>query len=191
MEKTQTKKFKQKGTKFLIVYELPYDITQDVLNNYEQLFMDCYRNCGIKLLNEKEAGSHGKHSDRTKKKISNGLKKRQEKIREEHRKELEEKEKLRTPESDRKGVEELIIQMKNQMELGNMYRIKQELEKTFKKEYPNEIQKLLFIEAIEDRFYDFEFIISNISFLVRSSRHFCTIIKFEKLNKSQTIKEFI
>src|SRR6185369_2061533 len=40
-----------------IVHELPVDVSQETLNTYEQFYMDAYRNCGIELLNLKEAGS--------------------------------------------------------------------------------------------------------------------------------------
>jgi group I intron endonuclease len=51
---------------FEIIHELPNDVTQDVLDNYEALYMACYRFCGIELLNIREAGSNGKLSDETK-----------------------------------------------------------------------------------------------------------------------------
>jgi group I intron endonuclease len=47
---------------FTIVHELPEDISQGVLDTYEQLYIDQYRDCGIQLMNIREAGSHGKHS---------------------------------------------------------------------------------------------------------------------------------
>lgn len=47
---------------FTIVHELPEDISQSVLDTYEQLYIDQYRDCGIQLMNIREAGSHGKHS---------------------------------------------------------------------------------------------------------------------------------
>jgi group I intron endonuclease len=47
---------------FTIIYELPEDISQGVLDTYEQLYIDQYRDCGIQLMNIREAGSHGKHS---------------------------------------------------------------------------------------------------------------------------------
>lgn len=56
--------------KFEIVHELPKDITQEVLNNYEEIYLNQYKDLGFKLLNSKEAGSNGKHSQETKYKIS-------------------------------------------------------------------------------------------------------------------------
>lgn len=47
---------------FVVVHELPKDVDQNVLNEYEQLYMDLYRSCGIELLNIREGGSRGKHS---------------------------------------------------------------------------------------------------------------------------------
>jgi len=47
---------------FMIVCKLPQDIKQCVLDIYEQLYMDQYRECNIELMNIREAGSHGKHS---------------------------------------------------------------------------------------------------------------------------------
>lgn len=45
-----------------IAHELPKDVSQQVLDVYEQLYMDTYRDAGILLLNVREAGSRGKHS---------------------------------------------------------------------------------------------------------------------------------
>jgi len=36
---------------FSIVHELPKDVTKEVLTNYEQIYMDQYRDCGLVLLN--------------------------------------------------------------------------------------------------------------------------------------------
>jgi group I intron endonuclease len=55
---------------FSIIYSLPIDISQDVLNEYEQLFMNRYRELGFDLMNLREAGSRGLFSEETKKKIS-------------------------------------------------------------------------------------------------------------------------
>jgi group I intron endonuclease len=54
---------------FTIIYELPEDISQGVLDTYEQLYIDQYRDCGIQLMNIREAGSHGKHSQESIKKL--------------------------------------------------------------------------------------------------------------------------
>jgi len=47
---------------FMILHELPEDITQTILDNYEQFYMDQFRDCNIELINIREAGSRGKHS---------------------------------------------------------------------------------------------------------------------------------
>lgn len=53
---------------FSILYEFPNDIDQNTINNYEQIYIDAYRDCNIELLNLKEGGNgYGKHSEETKK----------------------------------------------------------------------------------------------------------------------------
>lgn len=47
--------------KYKVVHELPKDVTQDILDLYEQFYMDSYRGCGIELLNIREGGSKGKN----------------------------------------------------------------------------------------------------------------------------------
>lgn len=47
---------------FTIIHELPEDVEQDIIDVYEQLYIDQYRDCNINLMNIREAGSHGKHS---------------------------------------------------------------------------------------------------------------------------------
>lgn len=74
--KQQTKlnsSFRKYGIKshmFEIIHELPSDVTQPVLDIYEQLYIDLYRSCNVDMMNLREAGSRGKHSDETKKKLS-------------------------------------------------------------------------------------------------------------------------
>lgn len=53
-----------------LIHELPADISQDVLDRYEQLYMDLYKDCGVVLLNLKMAGRGGKHGEKTKIKMS-------------------------------------------------------------------------------------------------------------------------
>lgn len=55
---------------FEIIHELPSDVTQDVLNKYECLYMDLYKSCGALLLNVKEGGSNGRNSDESIKKAN-------------------------------------------------------------------------------------------------------------------------
>jgi group I intron endonuclease len=64
-------KYGVKNHVFEVIHELPKDITQDVLDKYEQLYIDFYKDCGIKILNVREAGSRGKHAETTKKKLRN------------------------------------------------------------------------------------------------------------------------
>lgn len=59
--------------KFEIVHELPKDTHKDILNNYEKLYMGLYIGCGVELLNLKEGGLNGRHSDETKEKIRSKL----------------------------------------------------------------------------------------------------------------------
>ncbi len=54
---------------FNIIHELPNDISQEIMNIYEGLYMQQYKECGIELLNIREAGSNGKHSSETKIKL--------------------------------------------------------------------------------------------------------------------------
>lgn len=55
---------------FEIIHELPIDVNQEILNNYEILYWQLYKDCNSELLNIREPGSNGKLSDETKKKIS-------------------------------------------------------------------------------------------------------------------------
>jgi group I intron endonuclease len=57
-----------------IIYELPDDIEQDVLDRYEQLYITAFKECGITLLNLREGGRGGKHGQSTKDKIRQSLK---------------------------------------------------------------------------------------------------------------------
>ena len=56
--------------KFEIIHELPNDITQNILDNYEFLYLESYRDCGVEVMNIKESGSHGKHSQKSKDLVS-------------------------------------------------------------------------------------------------------------------------
>lgn len=58
-----------KNHKFEIVYELPKDVEQETLDEYEIFYIQQHKDCGFKMLNIKEGGSHGKHSEETKRKI--------------------------------------------------------------------------------------------------------------------------
>ncbi len=52
-----------------IIHELPVDVSQDVLNVYEQYYLDTYREAGFKMMNIREAGSKGKLHQTSKDKI--------------------------------------------------------------------------------------------------------------------------
>lgn len=53
-----------------VLHELPNDVTQDVLDTYEQFYIDRFRECNIVLLNIREGGSRGKHSIESRAKLS-------------------------------------------------------------------------------------------------------------------------
>lgn len=59
---------------FLVVHELPSDVGQRELDAHEQLYIDLYRDARVSILNIKGAGSVGKHSEETKKILSQKLK---------------------------------------------------------------------------------------------------------------------
>ncbi len=63
------KKYTWSNHVFSIIHELPKDITQEVIDRYEVLYWEQYKSLGIKMLNIKEPGSGGKHSEETKKKM--------------------------------------------------------------------------------------------------------------------------
>lgn len=48
-----------------IVHELPTDVDQGMLNQYECFYIDLYRQAGVKMLNIKEGGYGGRHSEET------------------------------------------------------------------------------------------------------------------------------
>lgn len=52
-----------------VIHELPSDVSQEVMDNYERLYMELYTSCGIELLNIREGGSTGKLDKETIKKI--------------------------------------------------------------------------------------------------------------------------
>lgn len=54
---------------FEVIHELPTDVEQSVLDNYEILYMQQNVDCGIELLNMRGGGSRGKHSEETKVKM--------------------------------------------------------------------------------------------------------------------------
>jgi group I intron endonuclease len=62
-------KYGWKQHKFDIIHELPEDVTQEVLNQYEILYWQQYKDYGFDMLNIREPGSKGKLSDETKQKL--------------------------------------------------------------------------------------------------------------------------
>ncbi len=56
---------------FEIIHTLPTDIDQTILNTYETLYWQQYLDCNFQMLNIKEPGSNGKHSQESKQKITN------------------------------------------------------------------------------------------------------------------------
>jgi group I intron endonuclease len=59
---------------FEIIHQLPNDVTQAVLDTYEILYINLYRECGLALMNLKDGGSKGKHSNETRAIISQRIK---------------------------------------------------------------------------------------------------------------------
>lgn len=57
-----------------ILHELPYDVTQDVLDNYEIFYIETYKQAGFKMMNLRDGGLGGKHHSDSIAKISKGLK---------------------------------------------------------------------------------------------------------------------
>jgi group I intron endonuclease len=55
---------------FEIIHELPEDVTQDVLDQYEIFYWEQYKDCGFEMLNLREPGSRGKLNEESKKLIS-------------------------------------------------------------------------------------------------------------------------
>jgi len=68
------KKYGFHNHEFEIIHELPQDISQEILDKYEVLYINQYKECGFELMNIKEGGRGGKHAQETKDKISKKLK---------------------------------------------------------------------------------------------------------------------
>lgn len=73
---------------FEVIHQLPDDVSQQVLDAYEIHYISQYKACGLKVMNLKEGGSKGKHSDETKRIMSEKLTGR--KFSEAHRKKISE-----------------------------------------------------------------------------------------------------
>jgi group I intron endonuclease len=65
------KKYGFENHKFEIIHELPQDVTQEVLDQYEIFYINQYKDCGFELMNIKDGGSRGKLNEETKQKLSN------------------------------------------------------------------------------------------------------------------------
>lgn len=55
---------------FEIIHQLPEDIEKSVMDNYELLYCDLYKSCGIELLNLREGFNGGRMSDEAKQNLS-------------------------------------------------------------------------------------------------------------------------
>jgi group I intron endonuclease len=78
------KKYGWKSHSFEIIHELPEDTSQEVLDRYEILYWQQYKDCNVKVLNAREPGRGGKLSKETRQKMSiarKGFKHSQESIR--------------------------------------------------------------------------------------------------------------
>ena len=67
------KKYGWDQHKFEIIHELPNDVSQDILDNYEILYWEQYKNLGFNMLNIKNPGKYGRIAEETKIKIKNSL----------------------------------------------------------------------------------------------------------------------
>lgn len=63
-------KYGMESHSLTVLHELPEDVAQAILDVYEQLYMDVYKESGCELLNLKAGGSRGKHAEETKEKLS-------------------------------------------------------------------------------------------------------------------------
>lgn len=59
---------------FEVVHQLPSDVNQQSLNDYETLYWQQYKELGFEMLNMREPGSNGKFSEESKRKMSDSQK---------------------------------------------------------------------------------------------------------------------
>lgn len=64
-------KYGWKAHKFDIIYELPIDINQEILDQYEILYWKQYKDSGFNMMNIREPGSRGRLNEETKQLIKN------------------------------------------------------------------------------------------------------------------------
>lgn len=57
-----------------VIHELPIDVCAETLTIYEQFCIDQFKDAGFEMMNLKEAGPHGGHSEETRRRISLGHK---------------------------------------------------------------------------------------------------------------------
>lgn len=60
--------------KFQVLHELPVDVSQDVLNEYEQIYLDAFKDASFPIMNIRQAGSIGRFSEEHKKSLSDAHK---------------------------------------------------------------------------------------------------------------------
>jgi group I intron endonuclease len=82
------KKYGYESHRIEVIHCLPFDIDQPTIDNYERLYIQLYKECGVKLLNLKDGGSKGKHCEATKLLISKKITGRT--LSEAHRKKMSE-----------------------------------------------------------------------------------------------------
>lgn len=58
---------------FELVHELPSDIDQQTIDMYEQIYIDAYVDCGCAMMNLREAGCTGRHSEESRQKMKGKL----------------------------------------------------------------------------------------------------------------------
>jgi len=67
-------KYGWEAHKFEVIHELPQDTTQEILNAYEILYWQQYKDCKVRMINIKEPGSNGRNSQESIDKIAKALK---------------------------------------------------------------------------------------------------------------------
>src|SRR6185369_1076711 len=68
------KKYGFENHEIKMICELPEDVSQDVMDTYEQVYLDAYRDSGCRMMNAREAGANGKLSEETKQRLSEAKK---------------------------------------------------------------------------------------------------------------------
>lgn len=58
---------------FEVIHELPFDVEISVLNHFEEYYWGRYVECGFEMLNLVQPGNNARHSEESKKKISESL----------------------------------------------------------------------------------------------------------------------